>query len=233
LRPYYYSVEPDAISGKELDQLLALGWYRMHQYLFTCSHIGVDEPYRVHWLRYPLSEIKEASTHRKIRRRNQPFRVSIEDANSIRADHKELYQRYRSSIKFDGALSIEDSLFGGEERQSIFTTKAISVYDRDVLIAGGYYDLGELAAASILHFFDPNYHRFSLGKFLILITLDFLKKEGYQYYYPGYVVAGNPKMDYKLFLGRRVAQYFDPEKVRWTYFNENILIKQSTDRDYN
>ena len=58
LKPYFYRLRPESISGHELDQLLALGWYRMHQDIFTCSHIGVDESYRVHWLRFLEKEIR-------------------------------------------------------------------------------------------------------------------------------------------------------------------------------
>jgi len=38
-----------------------------------------------------------------------------------------------------------------------------------------------------------------------------MRSKGLQWYYPGYVVAGKPKMDYKLFLGREVVEYFSPE----------------------
>lgn len=220
-------MSPDSIAGNELDQLLALGWYRMHQYLFTCSHIGIEEPHRVHWLRYDISEIRIHSSHQRIRKRNKNFRFTIENFTALREDHRQLHQRYRSSIDFDGALSIEDCLFGEEIiTGNIFNTKCISVYDHDTLIAGGYFDVGDKASASILHFFDPQYRKYSLGKYLILITIDYLKLQGYEYYYPGYVVEDVAKMDYKLFLGKCEAQYFDPLTVRWKYFEEGILRRQ-------
>ena len=226
MKPYYYSVSPDSLAGNELDQLLALGWYRMHQYLFTCSHLGIEEPHRVHWLRYATSEIKEHASHRKIRKRNKNFRVSIEDFNALREDHQLLHMRYRSSIDFEGAWSIEDCLFGEDFTKNIFDTKCISIFDQDTLIAGGYFDLGERAAASILHFFDPAYRKYSLGKYLILLTIDYLKLHGYDLYYPGYVVEEVAKMNYKLFLGKEQAQYFDPLTIKWKYFEESILRQQ-------
>jgi leucyl-tRNA---protein transferase len=107
---------------------------------------------------------------------------------------------------------------------NIFNTKCISVFDQGKLIAGGYFDIGLQAGTSILHFYDPAYSRFSLGKFLILITLDYLKLQGHTKYYPGYVVQGFSKMDYKLFLGKEAAQYFAPETMNWKYFKEEILV---------
>ena len=224
---YYNSIRPERITGSDLDKLLALGWYRMHQTIFTSSHVGLEEIYRVHWLRYSLNEIKSHVSHRKIRKRNKDFRFTIEDFTAIRADHAELHQRYYEFIEFDGALSIEECLFGEESTDiNIYNTKCISVFEGDQLIAGGYFDVGEKTAASILHFFDPLYRKNSLGKYLILLTIDYLKLNSYKFYYPGYVVEGNSKMNYKLFLGKEEAQYFDPETIRWKYFQESILIRQ-------
>ena len=228
MTPYYNSFYPEEITGADLDKLLSLGWYRMHQTIFTSSHVGLEEVYRVHWLRYALNEIKNHTSHRKIRRRNTHLHFIIEDFTTLRADHAALHQRYRSSIDFDGALSIEECLFGdGDLQHNIYNTKCISVFDGNQLIAGGYFDVGDQAAASILHFFDPLYKRNSLGKYLMLITIDYLTRNQYEFYYPGYVVEGNSKMNYKLFLGKEAAQYFDPETTTWKYFQESILTNSS------
>ena len=229
LTPYYNSFYPEEIAGADLDKLLALGWYRMHQTIFTSSHVGLEEVYRVHWLRYALHEISSHPSHRKIRKRNVKVHFTIEDFTTLRADHEELHQRYRASIDFDGAWSIEECLYGEEGIQrNIYNTKCISIFDHDQLIAGGYFDVGDQAAASILHFFDPRYRRQSLGKYLMLITIDYLMLNQFEFYYPGYVVEGNGKMNYKLFLGKEAAQYFDTETAMWKYFEESILIHQST-----
>ena len=179
----------------------------------------------MHWLRFPVHAIAARASHRRIRIRNKYFKVSIDDFAEINPQHAELHSRYRASIDFDGAWSIEDCLL--EEHsglRNVFKTKCISVYDDAKLIAAGYFDVGQEAAASILHFFDPDYRNYSLGKFLILITIDYLRENSFEYYYPGYVVQGLSKMNYKLFVGRKVAEYFDPEVFAWKEFEESILI---------
>ena len=227
MKPYFQTLSPEELEGYELDQLLALGFYRMHQTIFTVSHIEHGELYRVHWLRYSVGHLKHRAAHRRIRSRAKNFTHTIEEATSILPEHKQLHARYRASIHFDGAISIEDCLFGERgEGSSIYTTKCISIFDNAQLIAAGYFDVGTTSAASVLHFFDPQYARFSLGKYLILLTIDYLKDQGYEFYYPGYVVQGLPKMDYKLFLGKEVAEYFDPETVTWKKFDERILVKE-------
>lgn len=222
---YYQSVTPDHLSAKDLDLLLSQGWYRMHQNIFRTTHLSNDvNLYRVHWLRYPLADVRERASHRRIRNRNKSFRLSIEDVTTVRPDHEELFVRYGQSIDFDGALSVRHGLFGEEGiDRRVYKTKCISVYDGNRLIAGGYFDVGSQSATSILHFFDPLYKKYSLGKYLMLLTADFLRTNGYTYYYPGYLVAGLPKMDYKLFIGKEVTQYFDPETKTWKSYQERIL----------
>lgn len=138
-----------------------------------------------------------------------------------------LYANYRSSIDFDGAASIQTCLFSEEDpAKNIYKTKCISVFDGDRLIAGGYFDLGGNSATSILHFFDPLYKDYSLGKYLMLLTIDFLTTAGYEFYYPGYVIAGNGKMNYKLFIGKEATYYFAPETISWKHFEERILVEE-------
>ena len=145
----------------------------------------------------------------------------------IRKDHEELYTKYRESIDFDGALSVQQCLFGEEGvEKSIYRTYAISVFDQDQLIAGGYFDVGSTAGTSILHFYDPIYKECSPGKYMMLLTADFLASAGYVLYYPGYVVAGMSKMDYKLFMGKEATQYFDPGSGTWKYFDSRILAQE-------
>ena len=221
---YYDRINPAALEGWQLDELLALGWYRMHQTLFTTSHVDLGELYRVHWLRYDLHTLVSHRSHRRIQKNFQGYRCSIERFKGIAPSHHELHQRYRASISFDGALSIAECLFGdGETSSTIFDTHCVSVYHDERLVAAGYFDTGATAAASILHFFDPDYQRLSPGKFLMLATVDYLRRHGYQWYYPGYVVQGLSKMDYKLFLGREQAEYFEPLQAQWLPFRESIL----------
>jgi leucyl-tRNA---protein transferase len=225
---YHDSFSPESLSGAELDHFLELGWYRMHQSLFTTSHVDLNDLYRVHWLRYAIPSIHTHRSHTRLRNRNKNFMFTIEDFSTVRTDHQELHSRYRASIDFDGALSIRECLFSSSSTdQSIFKTKCLSVFDGDKLIAGSYFDLGQHTAASILNFYDPLYAKHSLGKYMILLTIDFLRDNHYHFYYPGYVVEGLSKMDYKLFLGREVATYFDPITITWKNFDDQILVRQS------
>ena len=227
MEPFFYRVKPRHLSPDQLDQVLSRGWYRMRQDLFTISHLAEEFGfYRVHWLRVDVNRIIGHRSHRRIRKNHAHCSVVIEPLITVSEEHRNLHRKYRRSIDFDGVRSIQEGLFGEEVTDSIFSTWSISVYDGEKLIAAGYFDIGAESAASILHFFDPEYAQFSPGKFLILCTIDFMRSKGLQWYYPGYVVAGKPKMDYKLFLGREVVEYFSPEVQQWRPFVDQILLDE-------
>jgi leucyl-tRNA---protein transferase len=211
--PYYDVLSPAACRGEELDIMLSLGWYPMGQTIFTTSHLfsdGEDPPQRVHWLRYPVGDIRERTSHRRIRRRNREFSLELADPFCHRAELDRLYETYLNSVDFDGYPTIAKATCG-RGGGNIYDSKALVVRDGDRLAACGIFHRGARSAASVLHFYDPAYKWYSPGKFLILSTLDYCRSEGIDWYYPGYVIEGNPKMDYKLFLGEETVQYYLPE----------------------
>ena len=226
-RPYRRFFFPEAaLAGEQLDAFLANGWYRMRNMVFTQSHYHgepspLDSP--VWWLRFPIPSIGEHASHRKLRRRNRRFKVSVLDPFVNRLAFDSLYERYFESIDFEGYPSIEDAVYEDPFGEPVFRTGAIALYDEKRPVAMGLFDLGANACASILHFYHPDYARFSLGRYLVLLTVDLLRERGYEWYYPGYVVPGRPKFDYKLFLGKECAEYYDPGEERWKPFEEGIL----------
>ena len=210
---YYDVLTPPLCTGDEFDMLLSLGWYPMEQTIFTTSHLFREDgepPRRVHWLRYPVSSVKEKASHRRILRKNRVFHTELVDPFEHSEELDSLYKEYLDSVDFDGYSTIETATFpkGGT---NIYDTKAFLVREEDRTIACGIFHCGNNAAASILHFYNPRYSRFSPGKFLILRTLDYCRRTGMEWYYPGYLIQGDPKMDYKLFLGRDTVQYYHPE----------------------
>ena len=137
-----------------------------------------------------------------------------------------LYEKYLDSIDFDGYATIEDATFRGGSL-NIYKSKAIIIREGDQIISCGIFHEGATSVASILHFYDPQYRRFSPGKYLILMTLDYCRLRRMEWYYPGYVIQGNGKMNYKLFLGQEVAQFYhpqpDPLSGSWLPFRPDLL----------
>jgi len=226
---YYEVLKPIDCRGDIFDILLSLGWYPMGQSVFTTSHLFREEdssPKEVFWLRFPVPSIDNKASHRRIRNRNREFSLEFANPFSHREELDHLYRKYLDSVNFEGYESIEKATFGGSE-SNIYNSKAIILRDGERPISCGIFHEGETSVASVLHFYDPDYRGVSPGKYLILKTLDYCRERGFQWYYPGYIIRGNPKMDYKLFLGPDKAQYYspypDPLSGSWLSFTPDLL----------
>ena len=104
-----------------------------------------------------------------------------------------LYTKYRSNIDFDAYTSVYSAVHHANAASSIFNTKIIKLYDHDKLIGVALFDIGEISGAGILYFFDHDYARYGIGKYLILLEIEYLvahqfsfhvEKSGIEYYDP-------------------------------------------------
>ena len=205
---------PDIIPGTELDKYLARGWYRMGQTVFTTHFLCFGEQfYSALWIRLPLNDHHFSKSLRKLLRRNtDKYRVVFRPA-FINAEKETLYQSYKRDFPGILAPTLHDSLLDGETG-NIFNTFEAAVYDGARLIAVSFFDLGHHAAASIQGIYDPEYKKDSLGLFTMLLEIRYCMEQGYEYYYPGYVVPGNSRFDYKLRIGK-TCEYLNIQNQEW------------------
>lgn len=228
-RMFYEVDRLDQIKGHRLDNYLENGWFRMQSTIYRNSHIIDAENTRIYkvWrLKYVISEIQAHASHKRIWKRNNNFEVIFSDNCTITEEDNDLYSRYFSSVNFDGYRNIEEAI-SDNGRLDVFDTHCVRIYDENKLIAMGLFDKGKASIASILNFFDPSYSKYSLGKYIILLIVDKMKEWGMFCYFPGYIVAGKPKFEYKLFLGEESAKYLNREK-NWVSFNRSILKPETS-----
>ncbi len=208
---------PTAINGGELDDYLAKGWYRMGLSVFTCHFLFFGESlFSPIWLRLPLEGyFFRSSLQKNLRQNRQRFRTVIK--HGVIDDEKEaLFQKYKQHFKGMLSATVRDSLLDGQ-LQDIFDSFEVSVYDGDRLVAFSFFDLGDNSLASIKGVYDHDYAEHSLGIYTMLEEIQFGKDLGFQFYYPGYMVPGYPRFDYKLRIGRREdVQFFDLRTQSWT-----------------
>ena len=149
----------------------------------------------------------------KLAKRNRRFGHAIRIA-SVNDEKESLYARYKQNISFETSASLRHLLYGKSSR-SIFNTYEICIYDKSRLIAVGYFDLGANSAAGITCFYDPEYKKFSLGKYLIYLKIEYCKQSGLRYFYPGYFVPGYSFFDYKLAIAHRQLEYLQLRTGQW------------------
>lgn len=199
---------------QDLDDYLERGWFRMQQTIFTTHSIHkYGQPYTTIWLRNRLADFEANSTFKSLAKRNKNFRVSITPFEKTEP-FNELYAKYRAPLPEDRIDDLEQVLFG-DKRRNRFRSYTVSVFDGDKMIGAGVFDLGQESAAGITSFYDPAYAKYSLGKYLIYLKMEYCKSIGMKYFYPGYFVPGLPAFDYKLTMNRETLEFYDPSKERW------------------
>ena len=216
---------PLHLTGPELDVFLSMGWYRMGQGIFTTHGIFQEEQiFRVFWLRYNLQKLApDRKSSRKIIDNNSIFQTTIKSF-TISQEMEALYELYKAGIDFDAASSVRQWLYDAGIT-NVFDTYIIEVRDEGVLIAVGIFDKGKKAIAGIMNFYNPLYKKYSLGKYLMLLKIKYAQEMKIKWYYPGYIVPGYPKFDYKLFVDKLAAEIFIPELNVWQIYDQLMVNK--------
>jgi arginyl-tRNA--protein-N-Asp/Glu arginylyltransferase len=205
---------PLRIEPEELDTYLAKGWYRMGQCIFTTDFVERDGVYfKTIWLRNCLKTYKISSSFQKLEKRNKQFNTEFIPFNYSNR-YENLFQKYRSSLPPGRAGDLHSFLIG-DSAYLIFNSLVINVYDNGNLIGAGVFDLGKKSAAGISSFYDPDYKRFSIGRYLIYKKIEYCQQNGYDYFYPGYFVPGIKAFDYKLEIGKESLEFYDMDNKKW------------------
>ena len=221
----------DSLNADQFDSLITEGYFPTQEYLETITHLifpnmweGRMVAYKVYPLRFEIKKIQEHQSHKRIRNDNKQFIFKIEKFEKVLPEHKKLYKKYLTSIDFNRNSRIEGIIGCEYATDSVFDIHTISIYDQDKLVALGIFYLGAIYGTSILHVLDPDYKKYSLGKYLILLTIDYLKQLKYPFYSPGYIVNNFQKFDYKLFIGKEAATVFHHDIGKWKKYNDKILV---------
>ena len=214
------NIELGIYKGEVLDQLLTKGNFRKGNDIFTTNDVyvgnyGNSNMYdQVFWLRLILNKATETKQTKRIRRKCSNFSVAIKMAE-ITEEVETLYSEYLAIMKFDGYPSCKDCIPELNNEIAAFDTYMIEVRNSDQLIGVGFFDKGQKALMSVLHFYHPNYNKFSIGKYLMLLTKDFSEVHQMDFVYPGYFFIGLSKMDYKIFPQQDAIEVYLPVEEIW------------------
>ncbi len=231
---HYYSesIPVEKMTPEMLDDLLALGWYRMSDCFFTTSFIRFEtKMYNTVWLRIALDDFVLSPTLVVLKKKNKRFRITYQKLD-LDDEMEVLFASYKSVAKFETAPSLLDHLYSKTTFDNLSYT--VKIYDGDLLIGCGIYEKGITALEGLISFYHADYAKHSLGKYLILTKIEYAKATGCQYYYLGYYVPGYTKFDYKLDLSKNATEYFHPRDKAWyrlqnydDYYDEiNIMRSQ-------
>lgn len=211
----YYDIHyPNHLTGNQLDDYFANGWYRMQQMIFTTDVILKENRLLpVFWLRLNLAKYKPNKKHLQLLTTNKNYTVDFVDGN-ITEELEALYQLYKAAMDFELSETLQDSLLG-ETTNSIYDTRCITIRHEGKLIAAGFFDKGEKTMAGILNCYHPDYAKQQLGKYLVLLKIAYAQQQQLDYYYTGYLSTADPKFDYKLFAGKDATEVYNRNQQQW------------------
>jgi len=221
-------VDPQSLTPEDLDRWLARGWYRMGQSLFTARYVVFDDVLRAAvWTRLDLQGYRfRKSLRRVLNRVDTDFRTEVGPC-VLDAEHEQLYQRYRAIAKGERSPSLHDFLHGDSD-VDLFDTQEVRVRDGDRLVAFSWFDAGREGIQSLIGVYEPDLARYSLGFYTMLAEIRYGLETGRRWFYPGYVLPGDPSMDYKLRVGD--MEFLDPELNRWRPWREFASYDLPTER---
>lgn len=191
LRPVY---------GARFDRLLDAGDRRAGPFLYrtACASCSACEP-----LRIPVARFQPTPSQRKVHKRNADLRLEVGKAR-ITARHLELFNRHKLERGLGQAPS-DATDYRLQFLETCVDTREVRYLRGDRLVAVSLLDVGERAASSVYHYFDPDESRRSLGVFSVLAELALCASWSVEWYYLGLYVAGCRSLRYK-------ADYFPHER---------------------
>jgi leucyl-tRNA---protein transferase len=224
---------PTILPKSNLDNYLAKGWFRMGQTIFTCNFLNFKRTfYSAIWLRIDLKKYQPDKAFEKLQKLNAGFRIQIQAA-TITPRKEELYKKYKTGIAFETSSSLS-ALLLNDGKNSIYDTHEICIYNQNKLIAVGYFDLGDKSTAGIVSFYEPDYKKYSLGKYLIYSKIAYCAEQGFSYFYPGYFAPNYAMFDYKLSIGKSALEFLNIYNNQWQSFTtfsfDRIPIQEMADK---
>lgn len=199
------------VSPAWFDRLLGEGDRRAGAMLYrtACDTCRACQPLRV-----PVSRFAPTRSQRKVLRRNADVTVELGPAQ---ADEQRvaLYNKHKAMRGLDrGEGGLDVATYARHYVDSCTHTAEVRYLVDGQLIGVSILDLGQRAASSVYHYFDPEHSRRSLGVFSACREIALCQELGLDWYYLGLWVQDCPSLSYK-------SQYMPHERLidgRWQPF---------------
>ncbi len=215
---------------KLMDKLLSLGYFRSGKSMFH-SPVTFIEGVPNSTIRTRLSldnHILSKSSRKLLAKNNRKFRHELVELE-LSKEVKDLYAIYKEEC-FKGNLNGELSEWlEGSKNNQIFDSRMCKFYDGDTLVAVSFVDMGHESMASIMGIYHPEYKKYSMGIYSMLVEVEYAKEKGLAYYYPGYILSASPRFEYKKKVGNLSYKSFN--SMKWKSLDEldhdNFFVEKS------
>jgi arginine-tRNA-protein transferase len=177
--------------------LIQRGWRRFGNYYFYPICNGCNE---CKSLRINAINFKASKSQRKSIKRNKNTRVLLQET-SVTNEHIKLYNKYHKfKAQKDGWRSKEIShseYFENFADGAHDFGKEVLYYIDNKLVAVDLIDILDDGISSIYFYYDPDYARYSLGVYSLIVQIELTKMLDKKWVYLGYWVDGCKAFEYK------------------------------------
>lgn len=186
-------IDQDWFSPHGYQLLIASGYRRSGKAIYKpmCSACQACVPLRVDCFLFSPSKSQK-------RQLNQMKKLRWEFKPQLDDDWFTLYEKYITARHANGSMYPPNKAHffefsTAEWMDSLF----LHVYDDQKLIAIAVTDVFEHALSAVYSFFDPD-STLSLGTLCVLFQIQYSRKTGRRWLYPGYQIDGCKAMNYKV-----------------------------------
>ena len=200
------------------DTLSRVGFRRSHSLVYApicqdcCACLAV---------RTLVEEFEPSASQRRVLRLNDNV-IAVEKSAEATSEQYELFSRYQDSRHTGGDMATMDFFdYQALVEETPVETALVEFKNDDGMLVGGcLVDIMADGFSAIYSYFDPQYHKNSLGTYMILWLIERAKQLNLPYVYLGYWIGGSQKMAYKdKFLP---LEYFTADG--WQEFNKKTLL---------
>jgi arginyl-tRNA--protein-N-Asp/Glu arginylyltransferase len=177
------------------ETLSQAGFRRSHSLVYTpmCKDCSACIPVRT-----VVNKFQPSTSQRRILKLNKNITAEEMPARAT-SEQFELFSRYQEKRHTGGDMSSMDFY---DFQALIEETPVITVHinfrnEHDFLIGGCLVDIMSDGLSAVYSYFDPNYHKNSIGSYMVLWLIERTKQLGLPHLYLGYWIKGSKKMAYK------------------------------------
>ncbi len=187
----------DECSAAYCLELIARGWRRFGNMFFrpVCPTCTACESIKIDVKNYQFSK-----SERRVLNKGKDISIIIQ-APSMSSRHLEIFNDYHAHMH--EKKSWEKQVVNAKNYYMSFVHghgnfgKEVLYFREDKLIGVDLIDILADGVSSIYFYYDPLYHKYSLGKLSLLKQIEYAKKESLDWIYLGYYVEENDSLAYK------------------------------------
>ena len=189
-----------------MDYLWEHGWRHFGSYFFRYSSTSQgSKDFNVQPLRIYLKDFTPSQSQKRVPKKNTDLKACFKPA-FIDTEVEILFEKHKERFK----ENIPDSIYTFMSSQPADVPcqcKSLCLYLENRLVGISFLDIGKISTSSVYQCFDPLEKKRSLGILMVLLSIEYSKKLGKTYYYPGYSYKESSHYDYKKAF--KATEYFN------------------------